>query len=188
MSEEMYSLVKGIKKEFDEILSDRPYELVYFMNQSNRTGHLWAEATALSRCYSVSIGSIAIVLAQNTKVASEFCMQVHESLGVRYITINGDSHAQLCSMFNGELIVLDDKKYVFGNFKLSTLYYNNISCFPISNSNRGVSSQCMLDHYANIRNKYGVSSSLKIAIVHARESGWTGSVGVYHDFRNCGSN
>lgn len=186
MNQENVQNLKKVDEFISDALKDSAFKLVYFMNQSERIGHLWTEASVISMNLGYDFKDMVIVLPDGDTVCSKFCITLHEGLGVRYVFMTKEIHRQILGLISG-VTFIRDKTYIFGNHVLWDYHYeyhkykaNNAS----DKLNRKVTYTDFTRHYWETREKYSIPENMQLAIIHARESGWTGDKGRYHDYRN----
>lgn len=160
----------------------KKFELVYFQLNAKRFGHLWQEPTIVSTLYNVKPSRILIILVE--KPFSEFCLKVHQDAGFTYadsdlIENSHKLYKLICYqnlsigelLFNNRYLVLPFHDHFYRS-KIG--FYKGLK--PILND------KLLKPYRPELYNRLNIPSNKKLAILHARDSGWIDL--PYHDYRN----
>jgi putative glycosyltransferase (TIGR04372 family) len=164
----------------------KKFELVYFQLNPGRFGHLWQEPTVVSTLYDVHPSRILIILVD--KPFSEFCLKVHQDAGFTYAdsVLIKNSH-KLYDLIKCEKLSIGE--LLFNNRYLILPFHNHLyhSKIGFHKGLKPILNDKLLKPYkSEIYNRLNIPSNKKLAILHARDTGWINL--AYHDYRNSNIN
>jgi putative glycosyltransferase (TIGR04372 family) len=175
---DLYSRFNSAIEHLEQKLEKR-FDLIYFQGNANRFGHLWQEPSLASTLYDIDPVRTLIILSEPP--FSNFCVEVHKIIGFEYSKIESLECASDILKLTRASGVSEIK--IFNRtvaFELFGYFYN--SNVGISRGHKVFFQNAFSSFKVDVFSRLKIPDHKKIAILHVRESGWTGS--GYHDYRN----
>jgi len=181
----LQAVIRGFKESLAnyEEKNFKKFEVIYFQTQVDRYGHLWHEPTLITTLYDVEPEKVLIILLN--KPFSEFCLDLHRLAGISYLQINDLAYAaeifNLSTYTSTKELKLFQKLLVFGNAFFFQHFYSSV--LGSRKGHRQILKRSLFECYKDeLLSRLEISEKKKLAILHVRDIGWTGS--NYHDYRN----